>query len=366
MPVTCDSNTHSLSTGDICYTVIHTTSDSNLPSHAPSKSDLINQTSGTQTLSAGSHSAQTHFKTDPQNVYTQFTSGTSSCGSSHASEARTKNISVKEMDEVKRVLVQTPGITLVGQVTEEERGLHTISSFNTGETKRISAPDLRFLPLPRSPLVARQKPDLNLSDPSLNRRILLSSHTVSLRTVLAQNDRLESHLNRAQSLPPAKVEVLYAGDADELHPCPAVPHYASVREVPITSLPTKTSGKDENTLEERRALSEVPTKAGVAVTSQQMSEIEPLKDEKVKKRSSLFSPRKNRKSGNLSGETQHELGKHKSLWKSVFSGYKKEKKRKEVESYCRTLPSSSSLDCRKKTPGFRRTSGKKKKSVFAW
>ncbi|XP_060759338.1 protein-methionine sulfoxide oxidase mical3b isoform X2 [Neoarius graeffei] len=361
VPETFDLNTQSLSTGDTLSTSTHTTSDSNLPSHTPYKSDLINQTSGTLTQSADTHSTQTPSMSDLQSAYTHSQGGTSSCGSSNPPEVRIENVSMKDGNEPEEVvnhslMVHRLGITLTGPVAEEGRGLATISSSNTSGIQRVSAPDLRFLPLSRSPPVARQKLDLNHSDPTLNREILLNSHTVPLRTDLIQHDRLKSHLNRAQSLPPAEVEVLCAGDADELYPCPATPCHASVTEVPMASLPTRISGKDKSALEGRRALSEVPLQVGGAEAWQQRSEIEPLEEEKVKKRSSLFSPRKNRKSGNLSGETQQELGKHKSLWKSVFSGYKKEKKRKEGEGYSRTLPSTTSLESRKRMPGFRRTS----------
>lgn len=366
VPETCNLNTQSLSTGDTLYTSTHTTSDSNLPSHTPCKSELINQTSGTITQSADTHSTQTPSMTDQQSAYIHFQGGTSSCGSSHPPEVRIENVSVKEGNELEEVvnhssMVHGLGITLKGQVAEEGRGLTTISSSNTSGIQRVSAPDFRFLPLPRSPPVARQKLELNRSDPTLNREILLSSHTVPLRTDLVQHDRLKSHLNRAQSLPPAEVEVVCGGDADEFHPRPAIPCHASVTEVSIASLPTKTSGKNKSALEGRRALSEVPLQVGRAEAWQQRSEIVPLEEEKVKKRSSLFSPRKNQKSGNLSGGTQQELGKHKSLWKSVFSGYKKEKKRKEGEGYSRTLPSTTSMESRKRMPGFRRTSGKKQK-----
>ncbi|XP_069385323.1 protein-methionine sulfoxide oxidase mical3a isoform X42 [Paralichthys olivaceus] len=68
---------------------------------------------------------------------------------------------------------------------------------------------------------------------------------------------------------------------------------------------------------------------------------------KSKKRSSLFSPRKNKKekkakndSSRLSG-TDETPPKHKSLWKAVFSGYKKDKKKKDDKS-CPSTPSSSS------------------------
>ncbi|XP_050991418.1 protein-methionine sulfoxide oxidase mical3a isoform X19 [Labeo rohita] len=76
---------------------------------------------------------------------------------------------------------------------------------------------------------------------------------------------------------------------------------------------------------------------------------------KSKKRSSLFSPRKNKKekkakSERLSG-TEETPPKHKSLWKAVFSGYKKDKKKKDDKS-CPSTPSSSTTA----------DSGKKKES----
>lgn len=362
-PVTYDPNTQSSSTGDTFYTSTHSTSDSNLPSYTPYKSESINQTSGTITQTAGIHSTQTPSMTDLQNAYTHFQGATSSCGNLHTPETKIENVSIKERNELEEIVDHSlmnhnPDITLEGQVTEEVRGLNIISSCNTSGTQRVSVPDLRFLYPPRSPLVAAQKLDMNRSDPTIHREILLSSPTAPLRTNIVQHDRL----NRVQSLPPSEVEVLCAGDVEELHPCPAEPYYSSITEVKRSSLPTKSSGKDETALKGRRALSEVPLQVGGAEACQRQSEIEPLEEDvgKVKKRSSLFSPRKNRKSGNLSGETQQELGKHKSLWKSVFSGYKKEKKRKEIEGYSKTLPSTTSQENRKRMSGFRKTSGKRK------
>ncbi|NXX48329.1 MICA3 monooxygenase, partial [Tricholaema leucomelas] len=71
---------------------------------------------------------------------------------------------------------------------------------------------------------------------------------------------------------------------------------------------------------------------------------------KSKKRSSLFSPRKNKKekkskndsrlSDKSSGGTE-ESAKPRSLWKSVFSGYKKDKKKKTDDKSCPSTPSSS-------------------------
>uniref|UniRef100_A0A671YTB1 F-actin monooxygenase n=1 Tax=Sparus aurata TaxID=8175 RepID=A0A671YTB1_SPAAU len=68
---------------------------------------------------------------------------------------------------------------------------------------------------------------------------------------------------------------------------------------------------------------------------------------KSKKRSSLFSPRKNKKEkkakndGSRLASTDETPPKHKSLWKAVFSGYKKDKKKKDDKS-CPSTPSSSS------------------------
>uniref|UniRef100_A0A669DAV7 F-actin monooxygenase n=1 Tax=Oreochromis niloticus TaxID=8128 RepID=A0A669DAV7_ORENI len=66
---------------------------------------------------------------------------------------------------------------------------------------------------------------------------------------------------------------------------------------------------------------------------------------KSKKRSSLFSPRKNKKEKKAKNDSSRLSGadetppKHKSLWKAVFSGYKKDKKKKDDKS-CPSTPSS--------------------------
>lgn len=70
---------------------------------------------------------------------------------------------------------------------------------------------------------------------------------------------------------------------------------------------------------------------------------------KSKKRSSLFSPRKNKKEkkskndsklSDKSSSAAEEATKPKSLWKSVFSGYKKDKKKKADDQSCPSTPSS--------------------------
>ncbi|XP_061494559.1 F-actin-monooxygenase MICAL3 isoform X9 [Rhineura floridana] len=70
---------------------------------------------------------------------------------------------------------------------------------------------------------------------------------------------------------------------------------------------------------------------------------------KSKKRTSLFSPRKNKKEkkskndsklSDKSSSAAEEATKPKSLWKSVFSGYKKDKKKKADDKSCPSTPSS--------------------------
>ncbi|XP_059421215.1 protein-methionine sulfoxide oxidase mical3a isoform X1 [Carassius carassius] len=73
---------------------------------------------------------------------------------------------------------------------------------------------------------------------------------------------------------------------------------------------------------------------------------------KSKKRSSLFSPRKNKKEKKAKNErlsgTEETPPKHKSLWKAVFSGYKKDKKKKDDKSCLSTSSSSTTEDSGKK------------------
>nr|XP_012603177.1 F-actin-methionine sulfoxide oxidase MICAL3 isoform X18 [Microcebus murinus] len=72
---------------------------------------------------------------------------------------------------------------------------------------------------------------------------------------------------------------------------------------------------------------------------------------KSKKRSSLFSPRRSKKEKKPKGEgrplekpspslLEETASKPKSLWKSVFSGYKKDKKKKADDKSCPSTPSS--------------------------
>ncbi|XP_067392417.1 F-actin-monooxygenase MICAL3 isoform X3 [Emydura macquarii macquarii] len=70
---------------------------------------------------------------------------------------------------------------------------------------------------------------------------------------------------------------------------------------------------------------------------------------KSKKRTSLFSPRKNKKEKKSKNDSRlsdkssgvaEEAAKPRSLWKSVFSGYKKDKKKKTDDKSCPSTPSS--------------------------
>lgn len=92
---------------------------------------------------------------------------------------------------------------------------------------------------------------------------------------------------------------------------------------------------------------------------------------KTKKRSSLFSPRKNKKEKKAKNDSSRHSGtdetppKHKSLWKAVFSGYKKDKKKKDDKS-CPSTPSSSSTtqdSGKKRTPPLGKSGEKEEKNI---
>ncbi|XP_036440860.1 protein-methionine sulfoxide oxidase mical3a isoform X15 [Colossoma macropomum] len=100
------------------------------------------------------------------------------------------------------------------------------------------------------------------------------------------------------------------------------------------------SKKQAETLPDRIFTSPLNKSLESSVTSSESST-----GAKSKKRSSLFSPRKNKKEKKAKNEsrlsgTEETPPKHKSLWKAVFSGYKKDKKKKDDKS-CPSTPSSS-------------------------
>ncbi|XP_076841805.1 protein-methionine sulfoxide oxidase mical3a isoform X12 [Brachyhypopomus gauderio] len=113
-----------------------------------------------------------------------------------------------------------------------------------------------------------------------------------------------------------------------------------------TSFPRSSAGKALETRQQMepqadRFFSSPLSKSGdSSVTSSESST-----GGKSKKRSSLFSPNKNKKEKKAKNESrlsgvEETPPKHKSLWKAVFSGYKKDKKKKE-EKYSSSTPSSS-------------------------
>ncbi|XP_012587861.1 PREDICTED: protein-methionine sulfoxide oxidase MICAL3 isoform X1 [Condylura cristata] len=109
-------------------------------------------------------------------------------------------------------------------------------------------------------------------------------------------------------------------------------------------------GSDESTLKHEATSEDVfspPSDSGGpdgSITSSEGS------SGKSKKRSSLFSPRRNKKEKKSKGEARppekpslsldEAAAKPKSLWKSVFSGYKKDKKKKGDDRSCSSTPSS--------------------------
>ncbi|XP_017554434.1 protein-methionine sulfoxide oxidase mical3b isoform X2 [Pygocentrus nattereri] len=343
-------STQTSSTGDTFYTsAIHTpslyTSASDSPLHTPHKCDKSSQNTCT-------HNTETPSLTDPESRHTHSLSGTPSSGRSRTSEAEVAGVMLEEV--VGRCsVVHRLNITLEGRVTEEGRGLASSPASSSAETNlRVSAPASGLLNPPCSPPVACR---YQLAvEPAREREILVSSE---LHPGLLKQDELKKGLGRAQSLPPDEVEVLCA---DEAHPCHAssnqLPPRASMMDRNISSFPSKTPSpeharKDRSALEGRRTLSEGPLQVGGAEVWLRRPEVKSGAEEKEKKRSSLFSPLKSRKSG----ETQQESAKHRSLWKSVFSGYKKEKKRKEAAALAGTLPAAADLESRRRMPGLSRT-----------
>uniref|UniRef100_A0A8B9L4W1 F-actin monooxygenase n=1 Tax=Astyanax mexicanus TaxID=7994 RepID=A0A8B9L4W1_ASTMX len=248
-------------------------------------------------------------------------------------------------------------ITLEGHVMEDRvASASNHVSRIIGNNHRDLAPESGLLTPPCSPPVARCY--RLAAEPAVEREILLNSG-ISHPSML-QKDRLQKKgMVSVQRLPPDEVEVLCA---DEAHP------YANATPVDATNqLPSRSSlmdqhktssfpnissapapehaGKDKR--EGRRTLTEGPLQVGGAEVWLRRPEAgKSGAEEKEKKRSSLFSPRKSRKGG----DTQQETTKHKSLWKSVFSGYKKEKKRKEAAALAATLPSGADHESRRRMP----------------
>ncbi|XP_036093000.1 F-actin-monooxygenase MICAL3 isoform X2 [Rousettus aegyptiacus] len=134
------------------------------------------------------------------------------------------------------------------------------------------------------------------------------------------------------------------------HKASSVPSKGKALSLESPKYPTH-KGPDEPTLRHEATSEEIfspPSDSGGpdgSVTSSEGS------SGKSKKRSSLFSPRRNKKERKSKGEgrppekpspnlLEEAASKPRSLWKSVFSGYKKDKKKKGDNKSCSSTPSS--------------------------
>ncbi|KAK2892923.1 hypothetical protein Q8A67_012911 [Cirrhinus molitorella] len=241
-------------------------------------------------------------------------------------------------------------ITVEGCVMGDKQDLDLNSTSFGNES--ILNPDTG-LPTPpyspsHSPLVGKQCRALHHSEPILDREVMVFSSTFA--TPVPQRDCFKPELDQARSLPPDEIEILCG---DEAEGASRLPERSSVME----------SQTDNRRLEQRRTLPDrlvAPLLAGGPEVRLRRSEMklwgaDTGGEEKEKKRNSLFSPRKSRKSVNTA-ETQREPGKQKSLWKSVFSVYKKDKKRKEAAMVAETLPATTNAENKRKASGINRTS----------
>lgn len=332
------------SDGDTFYTSdIHTaslyTSSSDSPSHTSHKCD---SNSGTHTRGTCTRSTQTPSQTENESMHTH-----SSSGRSHTSEAEEAEAVLGEV--VGRCsAVHRLNITLEGHVTKEERGLISHAATNSTETDyRVSESASDLLTPPCSPPVVCRNPIA--VRPALEREVLLSSGS---HPDLLKKNMLQSGLGRAQSLPPDELGICFADEAGHAA-SNQLPPRASLMDHNTPNSPGPSAARKDRS---RRTLSEGPLQVGGAEVWLRRPEVKGGAEEKEKKRSSLFSPRKSKKSG----ETQQESVKHKSLWKSVFSGYKKEKKRKETAALAGTLPASAEVESRKRVSGLSRTTGEQR------
>ncbi|XP_016390972.1 protein-methionine sulfoxide oxidase mical3b isoform X3 [Sinocyclocheilus rhinocerous] len=244
-------------------------------------------------------------------------------------------------------------ITVEGCVMGDKQDLDLNSTSFGNES--ILNPDTG-LPTPpyspsSSPIVSKQCRALHHSEPILDREVMVFSSTCA--TPVPQRVGFKPELDQAWSLPPDEIEILYRDEAE------------GTSRLPERSSVTETVGQTDNRrLEHRRTLPDrlvAPLLAGGPEVRLRRSEMKLWGadngvEEKEKKRNSLFSPRKSRKSMNAAAEAQREPGKHKSLWKTVFSVYKKDKKRKEAAMVAETLPAATNTESKRKVSGINRTS----------
>lgn len=323
------------------------TSAPDSPSHTPQK------TSGTLTQSVCAHITKTSSQPDLDNANAHVLSGSPSNGNTETPEPKFEKVHPAE--DGCCLAVHRPDLTLEGHIKEEST--MPPKSYSPATSHRVSS----LLTPPFTPLVARQ--GINSLNAFQEREFLINSGSCA---VLLKRDLL----NRAQSLPSDEVEVLHVGNVDEAHPCPVSPSQLPFRSSVVkcnstpgflskaSTPPPHHAKKDLSEPVGRRTLSEAPVQVDKTDARQWKSEIKPLTEEKKKKHSSMFSPQKSKKSIGMDGERQQESTRHKSLWKSVFSVHKKDKKKREMESLLTTLPSIENLENRKRTSYFSRTGEK--------
>ncbi|XP_036376467.1 protein-methionine sulfoxide oxidase mical3a isoform X11 [Megalops cyprinoides] len=125
---------------------------------------------------------------------------------------------------------------------------------------------------------------------------------------------------------------------------------------PTPSFPKTSAGKALESQKQAEVLPErLSTNQGSRSLEGSASSSEVSGGVKSKKRSSLFSPRKNKKEKKAKSEGQlsdkhgsEDMPKHKSLWKVVFSGYKKDKKKKDDKPLSSIPLSAATVDSGKR------------------
>ncbi|CAM4563502.1 unnamed protein product [Leuciscus chuanchicus] len=242
-------------------------------------------------------------------------------------------------------------ITVEGCVMADKQGLDLNSTSFVNESVLNSDAGLPTPPYSpsHSPFVGKQCRAFCHSEPILDREVM--EFTSTYAACVPQRDGFKPELDQALSLPPDEIEILCGDEGDEAEEASGLPESSGVQ-------------TDNRRLENRRTLPDrlvAPLLAGGPEVRLRRSEIklwgsDTGVEEKEKKRNSLFSPRKSKKSTNATAETQQEPGKHKSLWKAVFSVYKKDKKRKETVVVAETLPAAANTESKRKVPSTSRTS----------
>lgn len=248
-------------------------------------------------------------------------------------------------------------ITVEGCVMVDKQGLDPNTTSFGNESFLNSDAGLPTPPYSpsHSPLVGKQCQALRHSEPILGREVMEFTSTYTAH--VPQQGGFKPELNQAQSLPPDEIEILCGDVAEEAS--------RLTERSAVVEAGDADSRTDNRRLEHRRTLPDrvvPPLLAGGPEVRLRRSEIklwgaDSGVEEKEKKRNSLFSPRKGRKSMNAAAETQREPGKNKSLWKTVFSVYKKDKKRKDAAVVAETLPAAANVESKRKVPSINRTAG---------